>query len=252
MSPSPNAFHVAGMNCIGPCAPDTDVPRMRPIPVSTRLTAARYCHGTPNVGLGLLVVAEQVGGGRWRDDAPRGNGVGDRAVHRPQLAARRQVALHVAVERGGDLGEHGCLDLGMQRHVSVRDLLHDPDLREATERCGRVTDRGLSGGDLGGEPDGVAAGRGGRLGRLEVSPIGSASVVVVGAVSSVASGTVVVVVADALVLVVAASSAPLPAAAGNDHGRDANRGDPPSRAPGHGEQSYGPTCCTCGTVVTRG
>ena len=36
------------MNCIGPCAPAIDVPRMRPMPVSTRLMAARYLHGMPN------------------------------------------------------------------------------------------------------------------------------------------------------------------------------------------------------------
>ena len=45
--PAPYASHVAGRNCIGPCAPAVDVPRMRPMPVSTRLMAARYGHGMP-------------------------------------------------------------------------------------------------------------------------------------------------------------------------------------------------------------
>ena len=35
------------MNCIGPWAPATDVPRMRPMPVSTRFTAASTFQGTP-------------------------------------------------------------------------------------------------------------------------------------------------------------------------------------------------------------
>jgi hypothetical protein len=39
--PPPYAANVAGMNCIGPCAPAVLTPAMRPNAVSTRLIAAR-------------------------------------------------------------------------------------------------------------------------------------------------------------------------------------------------------------------
>ena len=40
--------HVVGMNCIGPWAPATEVPRIRPMLVSMKLIAARYSQSTPN------------------------------------------------------------------------------------------------------------------------------------------------------------------------------------------------------------
>ena len=45
--PMPYAAHVAGMNCIGPCAPAVLWLRMRPKALSTRLTAASTRQLTP-------------------------------------------------------------------------------------------------------------------------------------------------------------------------------------------------------------
>ena len=54
MSPRPHLAQVVGRNCIGPCAPATDVPRIRPIAVSTRLIAARYSQPTPYAASAVL------------------------------------------------------------------------------------------------------------------------------------------------------------------------------------------------------
>ena len=110
--PSPRA-QVDGRNCIGPCAPATDVPRIRPIAVSTRLMAARYSQPHAVRRLRGPVEAHQVLGGLGAHDSPRRKRVAERRVHGPEVAARGHVVTHRRVEPRGQT----AVDLGVPARV---------------------------------------------------------------------------------------------------------------------------------------
>src|SRR5919202_1647232 len=98
------------MNCIGPWAPAWLSPRMRPMRVSTRWMAARYCHGTPDAASAERYSARRAGAGGGREG-----------------------------------GEHVGLPVGTLRQGDSGDLLGMAEARHVAGRGRRVVDRGLDG-----------------------------------------------------------------------------------------------------------
>ena len=97
---------------------------MRPVPVSTRLMAARYAPRDVEGGLGLLVDRHQDVGGQRLDDVPGGQGVGGVVCMAAELAASGGVALarrsRSAVGQGT---EHLGVPLRVRAELPVGDLL---------------------------------------------------------------------------------------------------------------------------------
>ena len=123
------------------------------MPVSTRLTAASTYHGTPKVGLGLLVEGEQLVGGQRLDDAPRRQRVRQRRVHRPELPAGAATLRPIAAgQRRGRLRRApACVPLRVVGEAPVGDLRQAAGGVDHLGRRRRVADGGLGLDDLGGE-----------------------------------------------------------------------------------------------------
>ena len=133
------------MNCIGPRAPATDVPSMRPNAGLDEVDRREVLPVDPEPALRLAVVAPQLGGRPGVDDAPGGQLGGQvgvaRRVHRAELPAGRDVGPGVATQRPGQQLGHPAVPAGTVGHRPVGQLL---GVAGRTDHCrpgGRVLHR---------------------------------------------------------------------------------------------------------------